>query len=64
MRFSRPAVSGSRDELAKQLRDMSEGWKHLGKDSKSEAAKSGAETLASSDATSVQVGQTTYIVTD
>lgn len=54
---------GTREELVAMLREQSEGWYWLAKDTLSEASTIGADTLESG-ASEVQVGHTVYSVTD
>ncbi|MFE9335309.1 hypothetical protein [Streptomyces sp. NPDC007063] len=61
MRIGKPRVSGTREELAKELDDASTGWRHFGKDKLSEQASKGADELRDG-ADEVTVGHTTYEV--
>lgn len=56
-------TEGTRAELVAQLREMSEGWSHLCKESLSIAAADAANGLEAGSF-SVKVGHTTYSVTD
>jgi hypothetical protein len=55
--------TGTRAELTERLREMSEGWHHLCKDTLSQEAAHGATALESGHG-SVKVGHTTYTVSD
>jgi hypothetical protein len=63
MQHTKPTTSGTRDELMSQLKNMAEGWDHLGKPKQAAAAVAAFIELESG-ASSVQAGHTTYIVTD
>lgn len=57
------ATTGTRSDLINLLVEMSEGWRHLGKDMLAAAAREGAQELAAGRA-SVRVGHIDYVVTD
>jgi len=56
-------TTGTLAELVEALRELAEGWSHLARDDRAEAALAGAEQLLAGDC-SVQVGHTLYVVTD
>lgn len=64
MRFERPGVSGTRSEIAAELRNAAEGWQHHGKPELAAEAAIEADRVSSGEASSAQVGHVRYSVTD